>query len=364
MAFSIGSQIGTATLTDGSDTIDVTLTADVPAGTDTQAEYIVIFSMYEVEGFTPGDLSWHTTAQEIPAITLPVTATPDPYFGVDNFIAGLLHFPAGQEAPFSPGEGLSQRGVFSNYAVACEILHPLSMGDTINVDCSNVSPTFRRISANVHRITGLRGDGIPNFPNYSYSQAQGNSGSGHYGGVSGLMNNFYVIGRCSFDLPDSSFPKYPPRWGGIGCFYAFSCESNAGFGHTGVPSTPFWWTGAGGAFGTELDEIGDGFYGTLYADYSDPSLHYPWRMGYSMFDFGITTPDGNVCANHATLQDDDILPRWGTNLVQAGVGQEYVFGPIVVAPTYQRVYGLEIQLTDDGVEAPVTVRTSAQSQQA
>ncbi len=38
--------------------------------------------------------------------------------------------------------------------------------------------------------------------------------------------------------------------------------------------------------------------------------------------------------------------------------------PLVVAPTYQRVYGLEIQLTNDGVEGPVTVRTSAQSQQA
>ncbi len=38
--------------------------------------------------------------------------------------------------------------------------------------------------------------------------------------------------------------------------------------------------------------------------------------------------------------------------------------PLQVAPTYHRVYGLEIQLTDDGVEGPVTVRTSAQSQQA
>ncbi len=38
--------------------------------------------------------------------------------------------------------------------------------------------------------------------------------------------------------------------------------------------------------------------------------------------------------------------------------------PLEVAPTYQRIYGLEIQLTDDGVEGPVTVRTSAQSQQA
>ncbi len=36
---------------------------------------------------------------------------------------------------------------------------------------------------------------------------------------------------------------------------------------------------------------------------------------------------------------------------------------LVVAPTYHRVYGLEFQLTNDGVEAPVTVRTSAQSQQ-
>ncbi len=38
--------------------------------------------------------------------------------------------------------------------------------------------------------------------------------------------------------------------------------------------------------------------------------------------------------------------------------------PIVVAPTYQRVYGMELTLDDNGVEGPVTVRTSAQSQQA
>lgn len=355
MAFSIGNQIGSATVTDGSKTVDVTLTEDVPAGTDAQAEFIVIFSLYEVEGFTPGDLSWHTTAAEIPTVTLPDTLMPSPYFEVPNFTAGVLHFPAGGDAPYSPGEGLSQRGVFSNYAVAVEILHPLTNGDTITVDCSVVSPDFRRLSANIHRVTGLRGDGTPGFPNYSYSQAQGNSGTGHYGGVTGLMNNFFVQGRCSFNLPDSGPPDYPPRWGGIGCFYGFSLESNASFGGTPDPSTPFWWTGAGGAFGTQLDEMGDGFYGTLYAEYSDPDLHYPWRYGYSMFDFAETTPDGNVCINHASLQDDDILPRWGTNLVQAGPGQPYVFGPPI--PTFHRVSGLTITLDDSGVES-ASLRTT------